>query len=159
MVQQMQRIRTPERIRMMMVILASVLALAVSSPAKAQFVDTKWQVTGFVGEAWFADTGKIIGQTQEFFKGWAQGIFYNCDYAGQSMTYTAYSPADFLANPEFDLFKRAKVSLGDGTVFVHRISCNGKDAVGRRVLYPFVTQQSTNKAYYLFEGAIYLLAY
>ena len=157
MAQRMRRIRTPERIRMMMVTLA--FTFTVSSPAKAQFVDTKWQVTGFVGEAWFADTGKIIGQTQEFFKGWAQGIFYNCDYAGQSMTYTAYSPADFLANPEFDLFKRAKVSLGDGTVFVHRISCNGKDAAGRRVLYPFVTQQGTNKAYYLFEGAIYLLAY
>ena len=68
--QRMRRIRTPERIRMMMVILALVLAFVVSSPA----------------------------------------------------------------NPEFDLFKRAKVSLGDGTVFVHRISCNGKDAAGRRVL-------------------------
>ncbi len=84
-------------------------------------------------------------------------MFYSCDYAGQSYTYTRYTPEEFLANKEFALFNDDDMELGDGQIYVHRISCNGKEEVARRVIYPFVTQDDSNKAYFLFEGAIYIL--
>ena len=48
----------------------------------AQYIDTKWTVTGYFGELWYAEEKDILGKKQEFFKGWADGVFYSCDYAG-----------------------------------------------------------------------------
>ena len=140
-------------------ILPVILALISTTVSEAQFVDTNWKVIGYVGEAWFANPSKIIGKHQYFFKGEAAGVFYACDFGGQSMTYTKYTPEEFLANKEFVLFNEDGIELGDGQLYVHRISCNGPEEAARRVLYPFVTQDDSNKAYYLFEGAIYILEY
>jgi hypothetical protein len=140
-------------------ILPVILALISTTVSEAQFVDTNWKVVGYVGEAWFANPSKIIGKHQYFFKGEAYGVFYVCDFGGQSKTYTKYTPEEFLANKEFVLFNKDDIELGDGQLYVHRISCNGPEEVARRVLYPFVTQDDSNKAYYLFEGAIYILEY
>ena len=113
----------------------------------------------FLGEAWFADTKNIIGKTQDFYKGWSKGVFYSCDYAGQSATYNSYTPDEFLKNKEFSLFKKFKVNFIDEEIFVHRITCNGKKGFDRKVMYPFITQNNSKKGYYVFEGAIYILEY
>ena len=41
----------------------------------AQYIDTKWTVTGYFGELWFAEEEEILGKHQEFYKGWADGVF------------------------------------------------------------------------------------
>ncbi len=135
------------------------ISLSVFSPnfTFAQMIDTDWKVISHVGETWFAKPDEIIGKSQSFFKGWAEGVFYSCDYAGQSATYNRYSPKEFLSNKEFSLFKETKIELSDGVIFVHRITCNGKKEFDRKVMYPFVTQDNSNKAHYLFEGAIFIL--
>lgn len=135
----------------------------------ANFIDTKWTVTDYFGELWFAEEQDIIGKQQEFYKGWAEGAFYSCDYAGQSKTYNTYKLDDFLANKEFDLFKNENVFSkvfsvddkinGDTFFFVHRITCNGLKVSDRNVMYPFVTVDGTNKGFYIYEGAIIILQY
>ena len=57
----------------------------------ANFIDTKWKVSNVVGETWFSKSENIIGKYQEFYKGFSEGVFYSCDYAGQSATYNAYN--------------------------------------------------------------------
>lgn len=135
--------------------------ICLGAPARADFLDTLWRVTAFDGEAWFAKPETIIGRTQEFYKGWAEGVFHACDYDGQSATYTAYDDADaFLANPEFALFSSVADAMraDGGKVFVHRISCNGKgDPARRRTLYPVVTNEVRKQAWHLFEGGVYTL--
>ena len=139
-------------------ILPVILVLFSTTVSAAPFIDTNWKVIGYVGEAWFAYPPSIIGKHQYFFKGEAYGVFYVCDFGGQSKTYTKYTPEEFLANKEFVLFNEDGIELGDGQIYVHRISCNGgSKPAARKVLYPFVTQDDSNKAYYLFEGAIYIL--
>ena len=134
-----------------------LLVLISATVSAAPFVETNWKVVDYVGEAWFANPSNIIGKHQYFFKGEAAGVFYACDFGGQSKTYTKYPPEEFLANKEFVRFNDNGIELGDGQIYVHRISCNGTEEAARRVIYPFVTQDDSNKAYYLFEGAIYIL--
>lgn len=58
--------------------------LLLSSLAFADYIDKKWSVVGWTGEAWFVEPKNVIGQTQMFHKGEARGVFYGCDFAGQS---------------------------------------------------------------------------
>ena len=44
-------------------------------------------------------------------------------------------------------------------VFVHRITCNGRKVTDRKVLYPFITVDGSNKAFYVYEGAIITLKF
>ena len=127
--------------------------------AFSDFIDTKWKVVGFSGEAWFADPRLTLGKTQEFNRGYAEGVFYSCNFAGQSATYNVYTTEKFLANKEFEKFKKLNIKFDSNKIFVHRITCNGKKGSDRRLMYPFVTQDNSNKGYYLFEGAIYHLEY
>ena len=138
------------------------LILLFSSPSYSQFLDTTWTVTHFVGESWFADPETTLGKTQNFYKGFAQGVFYSCDYEGQSKTYTSYCGKEFLENKEFRLFKKFNDTLQineNDEIYVHRVTCNGKSPKSRKVLYPFVTIKDSKKAFYLFESAIYILEY
>ena len=145
------------------------LHLTFPSILSAQYIDTKWTVTGYFGELWYAEEEEILGKQQEFFKGWADGVFYSCDYAGQSKTYNAYTIKEFLGNKEFELVNEdeafSKVFAENGLVnentkvFVHRITCNGKKVVDRRVLYPFITVDGSNRGFYVYEGAIITLKF
>ena len=156
---------------MRLLLLIPLLFLTFLIPAKADMVETTWFVDSFVGDPTFADPKKIKGQRQMFYKGSAKGIFYSCNYSGQTMTYNTYSFDEFLKNKEFDLFAKYEDQLfkiknkrvAPSEVFVHRITCNGKDdPKKRRVLYPFVTLGDSEKwkrAFYLFEEAIYILKY
>ena len=136
------------------------ILIALAGPAHADFIDTTWTVTAFTGEAWFVDPDTLIGTTQYFEGGYSEGTFHACDYAGQSASYTTYAPDDFLANPEFAAF----ATLDDprlsaaGEIFVHRITCEGGgDPAARRVLYPLVTTDGRDVAFYPFEGGIFTL--
>jgi hypothetical protein len=141
--------------------LAVVVSASLPGNARADFIDTDWSVIGFTGEAWYADTKAVIGKTQSFHKGEAKGVFYRCDFHGQSSTYTTYDTVEaFLANPEFALFKPAEKDLriSGPKVFVHRITCEGDgNPRDRRVMYPFVTTEKRHSAYYLFEGGYFSL--
>jgi len=137
-----------------------VTSLCLTSPSYSDFIETAWHVIGFEGEAWFANPQEIIGQSQSFEGGYAEGVFYQCEFAGQSMTYTTYSTDDFLANPEFEQFLRYAdgISLSSERVFVHRVTCEGDgDPTARKVLYPFVTNEARISAWYLFEGGVFEL--
>ena len=125
----------------------------------ADFIRGAWEIQSFVGSQSFAKARPIIGKYQSFDGGWAGGVFYNCDFAGQVMTYTKYSLEQFLANKEFDVFKKyaKELEFDSNDIFVHRISCNGKKDEDRALIYPFVTTDKRKKAYYLFEEAIYIL--
>ena len=111
----------------------------------------------------------IIGKQQEFFKGWSDGIFYSCNYGGQSATYNSYTIREFLDNREFFLVNQEKAfadvfadnGLTDKNteVFVHRITCNGKTVSERKVMYPFVTVEGSNKGFYVYEGAVIIFEY
>ena len=109
----------------------------------ANFIDTKWKVSNVVGETWFSKSENIIGKYQEFYKGFSEGVFYSCDYAGQSATYNVYNLNEFLSNKEFNLFKKLSYELNliDTKTYVHRITCNGNNGDGRKVFYPFITQE------------------
>ena len=141
-----------------------VLMLHFPFNLNAQYIDTKWIVTGYFGELWFAEEEDILGKHQEFYKGWADGVFYSCDCAGQSKTYNTHTIAEFLVNKEFELVNFEKVFfivfeenglMNENTeVFVHRITCNGSKVADRKVLYPFITVDGSNKAFYVYEGAI-----
>ena len=146
-----------------------VVFFTVPSISSAQYIDTKWTVTGYFGELWFAEEEDILGKHQEFYKGWADGVFYSCDYAGQSKTYNTHTIREFLVNKEFELVNQEKAFskvfeenglMNENTeVFVHRITCNGSKVADRKVLYPFITVDGSNKAFYLYEGAIISLTF
>ena len=132
--------------------------LSIASPGQADFLDTTWYVEKFTGEAWALDPATIMGAGQNFYRGYSEGIFYSCDYNHQSKTYTTYDIESFFLNPEFRLFEplRSEISSSAQTIFVHRITCSSPDDVGnRRVLYPFVTNDVRQQAWYLFEGGVY----
>ncbi|MFL2548750.1 MAG: hypothetical protein ACJ0QX_00750 [Gammaproteobacteria bacterium] len=78
--------------------LLTICLLLFTFQVHANFIEAKWKVVGFVGEPWFADTNSIIGKFQSFSGGWSKGVFYSCDFAGQSMLYNTYSIEQFLNN-------------------------------------------------------------
>lgn len=141
-------------------IIGATLGASIFVPAYADFIDTRWSVVGFKGEAWFINSQDIIGKSQTFNRGYAEGVFYSCDYAGQSSTYTRYDNEAFFANPEFALFLPLKedMALGSRSLFVHRITCEGGgNPAQRRVMYPFVTNEARKSAWHLFEGGVFSL--
>ena len=73
------------------------------------------------------------------------------------MTYTTYANEDFFKNPEFDQFIPLQVNMSadSDTLFVHRVTCNGSEPVPPRVLYPFVTNETRQRAWYLYEGVVF----
>jgi hypothetical protein len=141
-------------------LLACLFSLALAGPVHADFIDAQWTVVGFSGEAWYINTNDVIGQSQTFNRGFAVGIFYNCEYSGQSSTYTKYENDSFFANPEFRLFlaERDSMTLSSESLFVHRITCEGDgDPARRTVMYPFVTNETRKSSWYLFEGGVFSL--
>ncbi|PIE14860.1 MAG: hypothetical protein CSA68_09325 [Rhodobacterales bacterium] len=138
----------------------AAFGILLSVPAQADFIDTRWSVVDFTGEAWFISPQSVIDQSQTFNRGYAEGVFYTCEYAGQSSTYTQYNNAAFFANPEFELFLplQEEMTLSSEVLFVHRITCEGGgNPDKRRVMYPFVTNEARKSAWYLFEGGVFSL--
>ena len=97
-----------EQIKNIVLIFIAGMIFAGTSELSAQHIDTKWTVTGYSGELWFGKENQIIGKFQQFNKGWADGIFYSCNFAGQSKTYNSYYIQGFLKTREFLLFNKEK---------------------------------------------------
>jgi hypothetical protein len=137
-------------------LILTLITLSILKPSHAYFIETNWKVADYVGSTIFVEPNDVVGKNQYLKGGFAEGVFYSCNFAGQHMTYTNYKREEFLRNPEFEMFKRHKIILEED-IYVHRVSCNGTEDSERRVLYPFVTQTTPHKAFYLFEGTIFML--
>ena len=166
---QLNKILKSLKILLKRVVVVGII-LHFPSILNAQYIYTKRTVTGYFGELWYAEVKDILGKKQKFFKGWANGIFYSCDYAGQSATYNAYTiKEEFLENKEFEpvnqdnafskVFTQNSLTKENSKVFVHCITCNGKKVSDRKVLYHLITVERSNKAFYVYEGAIITLKF
>ena len=105
-----------------------------SSILNAQYIDAKWTVTGYFGESWFAEEEDIPGKHQEF------------ELINQERAFSKVFEKNGLMNENTE-------------VFVHRITCNGSKVAYQKVLYPFITVDGSNKAFYVYEGAIITLTF
>jgi hypothetical protein len=129
--------------------------------AHADFIETQWTVTEYRGDVPASERIKVVGKTQEFLGGWADGVFYACDYAGQTMSYEMYTPESFLANPDladYGFDRIAELLAGSKDVFVHTIRCEALDNPEARMeLFPFVTTDQRTQAFYPADNGIYVM--
>ena len=124
----------------------------------SNFYDGLWKVTDVVGESWFSLSKRHIGKTQEFYKGYADGVFFTCNYKGLETTRNSFTLNEFLNKKEFKLFKKHKAELGlkeEGKVAVTRQNCTGNSF--NKEMYPIVTFTDWNKAYHLKNGVIFVM--
>lgn len=116
-------------------------------------LDQDWRVSSFTMGAISAlsneEAETLIGEVQHFYKGYAEGPFFQCDYEGLSKSYEV-GPFDALMEqlPEAEGFQ--SLALGDATVFVHALSCegNGADAL-------FLTNADSTNAYAGLDGVLF----
>jgi hypothetical protein len=124
----------------------------------SNFYDGIWKVTDVVGESWFSLNKRHIGKTQEFYKGYADGVFFTCNYKGLVTTSDSYPLNEFLNKTEFKLFKKYKAELDlkeEGNTIVTRKTCTGNSF--NKEMYPIVTFTDWNKAYHLKNSAIFVM--
>ncbi len=125
----------------------------------SNFYDGIWEVTDVVGESWFSLKKRHIGKTQEFYKGYAGGVFFTCNYKGLVTTRDSYTIDEFLNKKEFRLFSKHKDELDmEGTeVSVTRKTCTGNYLASRKEMYPIVNFENWDKAFYLSNGVIFVM--
>ncbi len=125
----------------------------------SNFYDGIWEVTDVVGESGFSLKKRHIGKTQEFYKGYAGGVFYTCNYKGLVTTRDSYTIDEFLNKEEFRLFSKHKDELDmEGTeVSVTRKTCTGNYLASRKEMYPIVNFENWDKAFYLSNGVIFVM--
>ena len=125
----------------------------------SNFYDGIWEVTDVVGESWFSLKKRHIGKTQEFWKGYAGGVFFTCNYKGLVTTRDSYTIDEFLNKEEFRLFSKHKDELDmEGTeVSVTRKTCTGNYLASRKEMYPIVNFENWDKAFYLSNGVIFVM--
>ena len=125
----------------------------------SNFYDGIWEVTDVVGESWFSLKKRHIGKTQEFWKGYAGGVFFTCNYKGLVTTRDSYTLDEFLNKKEFRLFSKHKDELDmEGTeVSVTRKTCTGNYLASRKEMYPIVNFENWDKAFYLSNGVIFVM--
>ena len=121
--------------------------------------DGIWEVTDVVGESWFSLKKRHIGKTQEFYKGYADGVFFSCNYRGLITTSNSYTLDEFLNKKEFRLFRKYQdeLDLKDSNVSVTRKNCTGNYIASRKVMYPIVTFEDWDRAFYLSNGVIFVM--
>jgi hypothetical protein len=124
----------------------------------SNFYDGIWEVTDVVGKSWLSLNKRHIGKTQEFYKGYAGGVFFTCNYKGLVGTSDSFNLNEFLDIKEFKLFKKHKGELDlkeEGEVAVTRRTCSGN--YFNKEMYPIVTFTDWNKAYHLKNGVIFVM--
>jgi len=136
-----------------------VLFVLFPSISYSNLYDGIWEVTDVVGERWFSLKKRHIGKTQEFYKGYAGGVFFTCNYRGMVTTSKDYTLDEFLNTKEFRLFSKHKDELDMvGTkVSVTRKTCTGNYLANRKVMYPIVNFENWDKAFYLSKGVIFVM--
>ena len=125
----------------------------------SNFYDGIWEVTDVVGESWFSLKKRHIGKTQEFWKGYAGGVFFTCNYKGLVTTRDSYTLDEFLNKKEFRLFSKYKDELDlEGTkISVTRKTCTGNYLASRKEMYPIVNFENWDRAFYLSNGVIFVM--
>ena len=125
----------------------------------SNFYDGIWEVTDVVGESGFSLKKRHIGKTQEFWKGYAGGVFFTCNYKGLVTTRDSYTLDEFLNKKEFRLFSKHKDELDmEGTeVSVTRKTCTGNYLASRKEMYPIVNFENWDRAFYLSNGVIFVM--
>ena len=125
----------------------------------SNFYDGIWEVTDVVGESWFSLKKRHIGKTQEFWKGYAGGVFFTCNYKGLVTTRDSYTIDEFLNKKEFRLFRKHqnKLDLEGTEVSVTRKTCNGNYLASRKEMYPIVNFENWDRAFYLSNGVIFVM--
>jgi len=125
----------------------------------SNFYDGIWEVSDVVGESWFSLKKRHIGKTQEFWKGYAGGVFFTCNAKGLVTTRDSYTLDEFLNKEEFRLFSKHKDELDlEGTeVSVTRKTCTGNYLASRKEMYPIVTFEDWDRAFYLSKGVIFVM--
>ncbi|MDA9357536.1 hypothetical protein N9R34_01555 [Candidatus Thioglobus sp.] len=139
-------------------LLALLLLFLIPTISYSNFYDGIWKVTDVVGESWFSLNKRHIGKTQEFYKGYAGGVFFTCNYKGLVTSSDSYALNEFLNKTEFKLFKKHKTELGfeeEGEVAVTKQACTGN--FFNKEMYPIVTFTDWNKAYHLKNSAIFVM--
>ena len=121
--------------------------------------DGIWEVTDVVGETWFSLKKRHIGKTQEFWKGYAGGVFFTCNAKGMVTTSKDYTLDEFLNTKEFRLFSKHKdeLDLVGTEVSVTRKTCTGNYLASRKEMYPIVTFEDWDRAFYLSKGVIFVM--
>ena len=135
------------------------LIFLIPSISYSNVYDGIWEVTDVVGESWFSLKKRHIGKTQEFYKGFADGVFFSCNYRGLVTTGNRYTLDEFLNKKEFRLFRKYQDELDMvGTkVSVTRKTCTGNYLANRKVMYPIVNFENWDKAFYLSNRVIYVM--
>ena len=125
----------------------------------SNFYDGIWEVTDVVGESGFSLKKRHIGKTQEFYKGYAGGVFFTCNYRGMVTTRDSYTIDEFLNKKEFRLFRKHqnKLDLEGTEVSVTRKTCNGNYLASRKEMYPIVNFENWDRAFYLSNGVIFVM--
>jgi len=72
-----------------------VFLVLFPSISYSNLYDGIWEVTDVVGERWFSLKTRHIGKTQEFYKGYAGGVFFTCNYRGMVTTRDRYTLDEF----------------------------------------------------------------
>ena len=121
--------------------------------------DGIWEVTDVVGERWFSLKKRHIGKTQELWKGYAGGVFFTCNFKGMVTTSKDYTLDEFLNTKEFRLFSKHKdeLDLVGTKVSVTRKTCTGNYLASRKEMYPIVTFEDWDRAFYLSKGVIFVM--
>ena len=136
-----------------------VFLVLFPSISYSNLYDGIWEVTDVVGERWFSLNKRHIGKTQEFYKGYAGGVFFTCNYRGMVTTRDRYTLDEFLNKKEFRLFSKHKdeLDLVGTKVSVTRKTCTGNYLASRKEMYPIVTFEDWDRAFYLSNRVIYVM--
>ncbi len=136
-----------------------VFLVLFPSISYSNLYDGIWEVTDVVGETWFSLKKRHIGKTQEFYKGFADGVFFSCNYRGLVTTGNSYTLDEFLNKKEFRLFRKHqnKLDLEGTEVSVTRKTCTGNYLASRKEMYPIVNFENWDRAFYLSNGVIFVM--
>ena len=136
-----------------------VLIFLIPSISYSNVYDGIWEVTDVVGETWFSLKKRHIGKTQEFWKGYAGGVFFTCNAKGMVRTSKDYTLDEFLNTKEFRLFNKHKdeLDLVGTKVSVTKKTCTGNYLASRKEMYPIVTFEDWDRAFYLSKGVIFVM--
>ena len=143
-----------KKISLMIVFLALFPSISYSN-----VYDGIWEVTDVVGERWFSLKKRHIGKTQELWKGYAGGVFFTCNAKGMVTTSKDYTLDVFLNTKEFRLFSKHKdeLDLVGTKVSVTKKTCTGNYLASRKEMYPIVTFEDWDRAFYLSKGVIFVM--
>ena len=136
-----------------------VFLVLFPSISYSNLYDGIWEVTDVVGERWFSLKTRHIGKTQELWKGYAGGVFFTCNFKGMVTTSKDYTLDEFLNTKEFRLFSKHKdeLDLVGTKVSVTRKTCTGNYLASRKEMYPIVTFEDWDRAFYLSNGVIFVM--